>query len=105
MGRPTLELRPQALACLRSTVVREAALVAALTVLVAVASVLLDLPGRIADWSRSTVGPLDDAVLLLVASHLFMIVFGGAAPGTSRPSTPGARRRSGSYASAPAPMR
>ncbi|WP_143425153.1 putative bifunctional diguanylate cyclase/phosphodiesterase [Geodermatophilus pulveris] len=61
---------------LRSTVAREAAVVALLTVLVAVASGTADLPGRIAEWSRSTVGPLDDAVLLLAASHLFMVVFG-----------------------------
>ncbi len=63
-------------ATLRSTVAREAAVVGLLTVVVAVASGLVDLPGRIADWSRSTVGPLDDVVLLLAASHLFMIVFG-----------------------------
>ncbi|WNV75141.1 EAL domain-containing protein [Geodermatophilus sp. DSM 44513] len=63
-------------AALRSTVAREAAVVVALTVLVAVASAAADLPGRIAQWSRSTVGPLDDAVLLLAVSHVFMLVFG-----------------------------
>ncbi len=68
--------RSEALARLRSSVAREAAVVALLTVLVAVASGVWDLPGRIADWSRTAVGPLDDAVLLLAASHLFMAVFG-----------------------------
>ena len=68
--------RSEALARLRSSVACEAAVVALLTVLVAVASGVWDLPGRIADWSRTAVGPLDDAVLLLAASHLFMAVFG-----------------------------
>ena len=68
--------RSEALAPLRSSVAREAAVVALLTVLVAVSSGVWDLPGRIADWSRTAVGPLDDAVLLLAASHLFMAVFG-----------------------------
>ena len=68
--------RSEALAPLRSAVAREAAVVAVLTVLVAVSSGMWDLPGRITDWSRSAVGPLDDVVLLLAASHLFMAVFG-----------------------------
>ena len=68
--------RSEALARLRSDVAREAAVVALLTVLVAVASGAWDLPGRITDWSRSVFGPLDDLVLLLAASHLFMAVFG-----------------------------
>ena len=80
MGMPIAGTRPGTPDALRSTVAREAAVVALLTVLVAIASVLADLPGRIADWSRSAVGPLDDVVLLLAASHLFMIVFGYGSP-------------------------
>jgi diguanylate cyclase (GGDEF)-like protein len=76
VGMPIAGTPPGTPDALRSTVAREAAVVALLTVLVAIASVLADLPGRIADWSRSAVGPLDDVVLLLAASHLFMIVFG-----------------------------
>ncbi|WP_245177186.1 EAL domain-containing protein [Geodermatophilus sp. DF01_2] len=73
---PTPGNRPETLTGLRSAVAREAAVVALLTLVVAVASGLWDLPGRVWAWSRSTVGPLDDVVLLLAVSHLFMVFFG-----------------------------
>jgi diguanylate cyclase (GGDEF)-like protein len=54
---------------LRVRVLREAAVVVALTVCFAVASAVWDLPGLLS-------GPLDDAALILAFSHLLMMVFG-----------------------------
>ena len=58
----------------RRTVVREALVVVALTVLFAAASVVWDLPGLVAGWSGGL--PVDHVVLVLAASHLLMMAFG-----------------------------
>ncbi|WP_142027376.1 putative bifunctional diguanylate cyclase/phosphodiesterase [Blastococcus colisei] len=61
--------RTDGVAALRVRVLREAAVVLALTVSFGVASVVWDLP-------QLLTGPLDDAVLILAFSHLLMMVFG-----------------------------
>ena len=60
---------------LRRGVVREAAVVAALTAALVVSSVVWDLPGVVTTWSAAG-WPVDQVVLVLGVSHLFMIVFG-----------------------------
>jgi len=61
---------------LRRTVLREAGVVAVLTVLVLVASVRWDVPTRVQVWSRSSAVPVDQLVFVLAASHLLMMGFG-----------------------------
>ncbi|GAA4736470.1 hypothetical protein GCM10023328_16110 [Modestobacter marinus] len=61
---------------LRREVVRDAAVVVALTLGCLAAGIAWDLPQRLAGWSLETGAPLDHVVFLLAASHLLMMGFG-----------------------------
>jgi diguanylate cyclase (GGDEF)-like protein len=61
---------------LRRGVVGEALLIGVLTAAVTVCAAVWDLPEVIDGWSRRSGVPVDDLVLVLAVSHLFMLVFG-----------------------------
>ncbi len=60
----------------RAPVVRDALVVLVLTCVLAAVSLATDLPARVAAWSAASGLPLDQAVLVLAGSHLFMMWFG-----------------------------
>lgn len=76
MAEPMRNDGPKSLGGVRRRAVGEAAVVVLLTALVAVAGAMWNLPEQISAWSKAGAGPLDDIILLLAASHLFMIVYG-----------------------------